>query len=59
MNSVIATTAPVAVTNGAASLPLSIPNCLGTWVATFQAFALAPSEPRFFVASPGVAVEFH
>ena len=59
MNSVIATTAPVAVTNGSSSLPLAIPNGLGTWAATFQAIALAPSEPRFFVASPGVAIEFH
>ncbi|MCB9879913.1 MAG: Ig-like domain-containing protein [Planctomycetes bacterium] len=46
-------------TTGATSAPLTVPPGLGTFALTFQAFALAPAEPRLFVASPGLEVEFH
>jgi hypothetical protein len=59
MSSLVATTGAMAVTNGTLAMPLTIPAGLGTWTATFQAFALAPSEPRLFVTSPGVEIEFH
>lgn len=59
MNVLGATTAAMPVLAGSLTVPLTIPVGIGTWSATFQAFALAPNEARLFAASPGIEVAFY
>lgn len=54
LSAIAATSDVLAVTGGQFVYPLTIPAWLTTWNGTFQAFALAPGEPRGFVATRGL-----
>lgn len=54
LTAIAATSDVLPVAGGQFVYPLAIPAWLTTWNGTFQAFALAPAEPRGFVATRGL-----